>query len=662
VAPAEAFSRRGLLVGIGPAAAAGARIAAGLPIVGGSGLVDIVSEFGADPTGANDDTAAFAKANAQLVAAGGGLIQLRPRCTHRANIVLGPRVSLAGHGVYSQIKGVAGAGKPVVAVPDYDGNVLESLQIVGNRGGVTGPGDTAEKGLSIARGSARYPWNPVINEVNIFDTGSYGCLLANVANVYVRALRTFWTGDSGLYVTPGSVDGFYTNIDVGAILNGAHGIYAAGLQSQWTHCQSWAHGSRMVAFPGPPSYSTPRWDPDSAAVGWAIGSYQEMWNCISEDNPVGFLFLGGNSVLHGTSGGDKVPVRQQMVNPNAGGNVIDIGVRCNDRFVPTMGASLLYSYRSKVSVNVDWESESVQNTNAELGVKIKDKPGFVVFKNDSPGFGAIYNSNEYLTNGFDGWVLHTASKDGALTPDLAKGLNHYVVLDAALTINPLVHRGGVPGGTKVTFLFLPVATAASQVVTWDPSFIDASQPGIGPGRITTMEFVQENMTFTGATLRRMASSRLPATYRSVRRTSGNSVLNKPSSSTWYDLDSALDLVLNAAAGDLVLVGVNGEWGNELASAFLDVASVTPSGAPVNYWGGSGGASQNGIAGWSGMPSVFTFPGPPMPRVLVAGDVVKGQATLRLRVRLNLANTNKTLFANANQPFVFWAENRGRQDA
>jgi hypothetical protein len=52
----------------------------------------------------------------------------------------------------------------------------------------------------------------------------------------------------------------------------------------------------------------------------------------------------------------------------------------------------------------------------------------------------------------------------------------------------------------------------------------------------------------------------------------------------------------------------------------------------------------------------------MPRVLVAGDIVKGQATLRLRVRLNLANTNKTLFANANQPFVFWAENRGRQDA
>jgi hypothetical protein len=63
-----------------------------------------------------------------------------------------------------------------------------------------------------------------------------------------------------------------------------------------------------------------------------------------------------------------------------------------------------------------------------------------------------------------------------------------------------------------------------------------------------------------------------------------------------------------------------------------------------------------------MPSTFTFPGPPMPKALVDGDVVKGQVTLRLRVRLSLANTNKTLFANANQPFVFWAENRGKQDA
>ncbi len=618
--------------------------------------MDIVADFGADPTGQADDTAVFAAANDALVAAGGGVIQLRAKALHRANIVLGPRVSLVGYGYYSRIKGVAGAGKPVIDIPDYDGNVIERLQIIGNRGGVTGPGDAGEIGLNITRGGSFVVWNALVNEVAIFDTGSYGCKINKVPNMTVRALRTFWTGNSGLWVSPDSVDGFYTNVDVGAILNGDYGIYAAGMQSQWANCQSYAHGNKMVTDAS--GTSTPRWDPDATTAGWAVGTAQEMWNCLSEDNPVGFHLLGFSSVLHGTSGGDKVPVRQQMVLSTAGRNVIEVGVRCNNRFVPTMGADLLYSYRSKVSIAVDWESESGPE-GAERGVKIKDKPGFVVFRNGSPGFSAIYNDNEYATNGADGWVLHTASKDGALTPDLAKGLNHYVVLDADLTINPLVHRGGVPGGAKVRFVFAPPAIAAPAIVTWDPSYLDAVQPNLAAGRITTMEFIQQNMTFTGTSLRRLATTRRSTSARSVRRTAGNYVFNKPSTTVWYDVDPALDLVLPAAPGDLVLVGINGQWGNELPFAYLDVASVV-SGVAVNYWGGVAGPAQSGIVAWAGAPSTLTFPGPPMPRLIVAGDLARGQLTLRLRVRLNLANMNKTLFANTNQPLALWAENRGKQ--
>ena len=38
--------------------------------------------------------------------------------------------------------------------------------------------------------------------MGIVDTGSYGCRIGKVGNIYVRSLQTFWTGNSGLYVSP----------------------------------------------------------------------------------------------------------------------------------------------------------------------------------------------------------------------------------------------------------------------------------------------------------------------------------------------------------------------------------------------------------------------------------------------------------------------------
>src|SRR5439155_21061452 len=144
-----------------------------------------------------------------------------------------------------------------------------------------------------------------------------------------------------------------------------------------------------------------------------------------------------------------------------------------------------------------------------------------VFKDQSAGLLSIYNS-EHRCNGEDAWVFWQAS-NGPLTPDLKDGLNYYIVLNADLTINPLVHRGGVAGGRRVRFTFDPGGSGARHVVTWDPSYNDAPQPITSVGRRTTVEFIQEDLTFTGVSLRRVDMTQPVAGYQFVKRTSGSYV-------------------------------------------------------------------------------------------------------------------------------------------
>jgi len=131
------------------------------------------------------------------------------------------------------------------------------------------------------------------------------------------------------------------------------------------------------------------------------------------------------------------------------------------------------------------------------------------------------------------------------------------------------------------------------------------------------------------------------------RTSANITLNNTS---WTNVDTGLDLVIPAQAGDVLMVMASMLVGNENISLYLDAATIV-SGSPVNYISqGAGGASSQGVAAWRGWDNTIrpTLGGGVFYTV-VSGDIDSGNVTLRLRYRTS-AGSNKTLFANADVPF------------
>lgn len=455
-------------------------------------IVDVVGDFGADPTGASDDNTPFANAIAELHAAGGGLIQLRARCLHNANIDLtGGRVDIAGHGVLSRIKGIAGAGKPIIDKDQGIGsNFIRNLQLIGNRGGLLGPGiEPLEIGIRLGPHVASGAWAPHIENVTILGTGAAG-LQTNTPS-HVSKLRTFWTGGPGVYAYFGSFDSYYDQVDVGGVRDGLYGIQAWGTQSQWTNCQSYAGGARasIIGVPGS------QWDPSrDDFYGWSWGWMQTARNCVSEDNPVGHLIVGGDNDLDLTSGGDHRGMRFAI--PTAGtseDNDVRLKIRINDAFMPEYAVDAEWAGKARIYVTVDWEhANTIGNsvTPPALGVPLRDT-AFEVFHNVNL---ANQYKNAFVLGGqADQSVFHTAS-DGALTPDVADGLNYYISLDADITINALTHRKGLSIGQVVRFFFAQ-NSVGGHVVNWNSGWGDSCQPSMPASSQTIMEYVQNDNAF-----------------------------------------------------------------------------------------------------------------------------------------------------------------------
>jgi hypothetical protein len=141
------------------------------------------------------------------------------------------------------------------------------------------------------------------------------------------------------------------------------------------------------------------------------------------------------------------------------------------------------------------------------------------------------------------------------------------------------------------------------------------------------------------------------------RSSGDITANGTS---WANLDTGLDLVLDAAVGDLVGCGIIGRWENQSSvTGFLDVVSVV-GGSPVNAWGSgtTESGSFEGVQAWVGDDGVQSRAGGTVFKTIVSGDLSAGTVTLRLRVRTSSAN-NKVLNASANQILHFYAINYGQ---
>lgn len=126
-----------------------------------------------------------------------------------------------------------------------------------------------------------------------------------------------------------------------------------------------------------------------------------------------------------------------------------------------------------------------------------------------------------------------------------------------------------------------------------------------------------------------------------------------SSTSFVDLDNALDINLPAQVGDQIEVQAAGLWGNQSIDGFLDVQIVN-SGTTLS------GGSVAGLRcwfGWTGQLSPIS--GGMLSAPLVANDIdVNGIVKLRLRCRIGSAGT-KQLFADAANPFTWWAKNLGR---
>lgn len=119
------------------------------------------------------------------------------------------------------------------------------------------------------------------------------------------------------------------------------------------------------------------------------------------------------------------------------------------------------------------------------------------------------------------------------------------------------------------------------------------------------------------------------------------------STSWADVGGPADLAIAAVAGNIVLISVNGHWGNEATIGFLDV-SVVASGNAVS--GIAFSATSQGVGSWRGASGAQQPIGGMIPYVVQPADVVAGVVTFRLRGRTNTA-TNKTMIASANQAMV-----------
>ncbi len=150
-------------------------------------------------------------------------------------------------------------------------------------------------------------------------------------------------------------------------------------------------------------------------------------------------------------------------------------------------------------------------------------------------------------------------------------------------------------------------------------------------------------------------------FKHFLRTAGDLTLN---SAVWADLPSigtTWDITLTAQTGDTVLCGLSGLVESAATIQLFDVQTIVSTVA-TNSIGTQAAVSNSngGVTGWYGATGVVVPVGGSAMYALVAGDIVTGTVTLRLRYRQSSA-VNRTLNATAVYPLHFSARNLGPQD-
>lgn len=131
------------------------------------------------------------------------------------------------------------------------------------------------------------------------------------------------------------------------------------------------------------------------------------------------------------------------------------------------------------------------------------------------------------------------------------------------------------------------------------------------------------------------------------------------STAWANLDTGLDLTVEAQTGDVLKAYVDALWDNQAFIGCLNAVTVV-SGTIVNYFGQNEPTTTSGY----GLPAWYApaltglqwATGGSGRYTVQAGDVASGQVTVRLRARITTAGS-RNLFATT-LPFDFAVENIG----
>ena len=147
-------------------------------------------------------------------------------------------------------------------------------------------------------------------------------------------------------------------------------------------------------------------------------------------------------------------------------------------------------------------------------------------------------------------------------------------------------------------------------------------------------------------------------YARAKSTAGVITAN---STTWANVNTALDLTLNAATGDVIEFAISAGVGSQAVAMGFDVVSVV-SAAAVNSFGMDAAAPANwatfgGPSGWYSAGSAEQSVTGSIFRTLVAGDISSGTVLMRLRYATGTA-TNRSIFASSVNPIEVWARNHG----
>lgn len=151
-------------------------------------------------------------------------------------------------------------------------------------------------------------------------------------------------------------------------------------------------------------------------------------------------------------------------------------------------------------------------------------------------------------------------------------------------------------------------------------------------------------------------------HKFVKRTAGNISITSAGFSNWTTVDTAMNLTLDAQVGDVIECYVNGLLDNAVTELRFDVATMNGT-TVLNYFGTAVQPNTGeGITGWvaSSNPTYYQGLALPIPKVLVASDIVNETVTLALRVR-HVAGATRVLFGSATNPLFFVAKNHGPPD-